>query len=153
VSNRRERWLHTRISGDLEEALKREARRRRSPVSLVVRNVLESALDLVEDIVEDSLDVARRSQRLARRAGGGKRDDRTAYSSNDIYGWQEMVLNRVADCARCTRSLPPGDPAYRGLRDLPGGPTLFLCAACVRRLRSRDEGRNDELDDVGEDRQ
>jgi hypothetical protein len=64
--NRQERWLHTRISENLEDALKREARRRRLPVSLLVRNVLEGALDLVEDIVENGLEVARRSQRLAR---------------------------------------------------------------------------------------
>ena len=129
---RHERWLHTRISEDLEEALKREARRRRSPVSLVVRNVLETALDLVEDIVEDSLHIARRSRRFARHveraAGGG------AAALDEVYGWQELILNRAAACAKCAAALPAGASAYRGLRDEPG-PPLFLCATCVRRLR------------------
>ena len=62
----KERWLHTRISETLEDALKREARRRRQPVSLLVRNVLEGALDLVEDIVETSLGAGPRS-RMRRR--------------------------------------------------------------------------------------
>ena len=78
--HRQGRWLHTRISEDLEEALKREARRRRLPVSLLVRNVLEGALDLVEEIVEESLHVARRTQGLARRmAGDGD-------GLSDVYG-------------------------------------------------------------------
>jgi hypothetical protein len=130
--HRHERWLHTRISEDMEDALKREARRRRSPVSLVVRNVLESALDMVEEIVEDSLHIARRSRRFARtveRAAGGARA-----ALDDIYGWQELILNRTAACAKCATALAAGANAYRGLRDEPG-PAVFLCATCVRRLR------------------
>lgn len=130
--HRHARWLHTRISEDLEDALKREARRQRSPVSLVVRNVLESALDLVEDIVEDGLHIARRSRRLARtveRAAGGKRT-----GLDDIYGWQELIVNRATTCAQCTAVLAGGANAYRGLRDEPG-PAVFLCSNCVRRLR------------------
>ena len=114
--HRQERWLHARISETLEDALKREARRRRLPVSLLVRHVLEGALDLVEDIVETRLHVGRRS-------GDG-----------DIYGWQELILNRAADCARCDTALDAGDGAHRGLRDR-AGPPVFLCADCVGRLR------------------
>src|ERR1051326_1894520 len=114
--HRQERWLHARISETLEDALKREARRRRLPVSLLVRNVLEGALDLVEDIVETRLHVGRRSR------------------DGDIYGWQELILNRAADCARCEAALDAGDGAYRGLRDRTG-PPVFLCTDCVGRLR------------------
>lgn len=123
---RRERWLHTRISEHLEEALKREARRRRSPVSMVVRNVLESALDLVEEIVEDGLEVARQATRGLRQDNGD--------ALGDIYGWQELILNRATACARCDLDLAAGANAYRGLREAPGAP-VFLCASCVRRLR------------------
>jgi hypothetical protein len=119
--HRQERWLHTRISEDLEEALKREARRRRTPVSLLVRNVLEGALDLVEDIVEDSLAVARRAR--------GE-----ASSLDDVYGWQELILNRDAACARCGARLAAGTRAHRGLSDRPGRPA-FLCQTCIGRLR------------------
>jgi hypothetical protein len=129
--HRQERWLHTRISEDLEGALKREARRRRLPVSLLVRNVLEGALDLVEDIVETGLDVARRSQDLAHVASG-----RRGGASDDVYGWQALILNRAASCARCDAALEAGENAHRGLRDRVG-PPVFLCDACVGRLKER----------------
>jgi len=136
--HRQERWLHTRISETLEDALKREARRRRLPVSLLVRNVLEGALDLVEDIVEGGFEVARRSQDLARAVnepGAPPRDD-----VDDVYGWQEIVLNRDGACARCETSLAAGALAHRGLRER-SGPPVFLCAACLGALRGS-EPRN-----------
>ncbi len=122
VHGPKERWLHTRISEALEEALKREARRRRQPVSLLVRNVLEGTLDLVEDIVETSLGAAR--PRGRRRSG----------ALDDVYGWQELVLNRAAACATCATPLAAGVEAWRGLSDRPG-PPVFLCHPCVDRLR------------------
>ncbi len=121
----KERWLHTRISETLEEALKREARKRRQPVSLLVRNVLEGALDLVEDIVETSLGAGDGTRARHRRRG-------TAL--DEVYGWQELVLNRAAACARCAAALAAGVQAWRGLSDRPG-PPAFLCHACVGRLR------------------
>jgi hypothetical protein len=130
--HRQERWLHARISENLEDALKREARRRRLPVSLLVRNVLEGALELVEEIVEGSLHVARRSESLARDAS--RRGDEPAL--DEVYGWQELILNRAAACARCATELRAGDRAYRGLRDRTG-PPVFQCVACVGRLRRR----------------
>jgi hypothetical protein len=132
VQGPKERWLHTRISETLEEALKREARRRRQPVSLLVRNVLEGTLDLVEDIVETSL-------------GGGprQRDRRRGAALDDVYGWQELVLNRAATCARCATSLAAGAEAWRGLSDRPGLP-VFLCHPCVDRLRRPASNQNQE---------
>lgn len=127
--HRQERWLHTRISEHLEDALKREARRRRLPVSWLVRNVLEGALDLVEDIVETGLDVARRSQNLAHVARG-----RRSAPPDEVYGWQALVLNRAATCARCEAALDAGHSAHRGLRD-GSGPPVFLCDGCIDRLR------------------
>ena len=122
----KERWLHTRISEALEDALKREAQRRRQPVSLFVRNVLEGALDLVEDIVETSLAASRRQRR--------RRPDGRASDLDDVYGWQELVLNRGAACVRCSVDLAAGDGAWRGLRERPA-PPVFLCPACIGRLR------------------
>lgn len=123
--HRQERWLHARITESLEDALKREARRRRLPVSLLVRNVLESALDLVEDIVETSMGV---------RPGDGL---------DSVYGWQELILNRAAACARCAATLGAGAVAYRGLSDR-AGRAVFLCAACIRRLQQPAGDRKEE---------
>jgi hypothetical protein len=136
--HRQERWLHTRISENLEDALKREARRRRLPVSLLVRNVLEGALDLVEEIVEGSLHVARRSEDLVRAASRRGADP----GLDEVYGWQELILNRAAACTRCGTELHGGDRAYRGLRDRTG-PPVFQCVACVGRLGRRDTGEEE----------
>jgi len=135
IRDRQERWLHARISEGLEGALKREARRRRQPVSLLVRNVLEGAFDLVEDLVGNGLEVARRSQELVRTAGRA--------TLEDVYGWQELILNRPAACARCDARLRGGDRAYRGLRDR-AGPPAFLCPPCVRRLGRPGADREEE---------
>jgi hypothetical protein len=128
--HRHERWLHARIPGDLEEALKREARRRRWPVSTLVREVLEGALDMVEHVVEDGAEIARRAR--------GERP--RGRSLDDVYGWQELILNRGDECAQCEADLASGETAYRGLADAPG-PPLFLCRRCVRRLREPADGK------------
>lgn len=125
--HRHERWLHARIPEGLEEALKAEARRRRWPVSTLVRDVLEGALDMVEHIVEDSAEIARRSR------GEPARPVRSPL--DDVYGWQELILNRTGACARCRVALAGGETAYRGLRDEPGPPPVFLCGTCAGRLR------------------
>lgn len=132
--SRHERWLHARIPEQLEEALKREARRRRWPVSTLVRDVLEGALDLVEHIVEDSAAIARRA-RVAER--GPVRS-----ALDGVYGWQELILNRGATCSRCDTALRTGDPAFRGLSDEPGAPA-FLCRICIRRLREAASKKED----------
>ena len=119
--------MHARIPEELEDALKREALRRRWPVSTLVRDVLEGALDMVEHIVEDSVEIARRSR--GERAAAPCRPTR-----DDVYGWQELILNRDAACSHCGTRLVIGDGAYRGLTDEPG-PPAFLCRTCIRRLR------------------
>jgi hypothetical protein len=132
MRHRHQRWLHARIPEALEEALKREALRRRWPVSTLVRDVLEGALDMVEHIVEDGVEIARRSRGTrARERSAAPRRDRTL---DDVYGWQELILNRAARCQRCATGLRTGDAAYQGLTDEPGLP-VFLCRECIRRLR------------------
>jgi hypothetical protein len=131
--HRQARWLHTRISEPLEDALKREAQRRRLPVSLLVRHVLEGALDLVEGIVESGMRVPRRADRPQGASNG----------LTDVYGWQELILNRADACARCGTGLASGVKAYRGLRDRTG-PAVFLCVPCIRRLRAPEDNRKEE---------
>ena len=129
--HRQERWLHTRISETLEDALKQEARRRRLPVSLLVRNVLEGALDLVEDIVETSMGIRPRDAA------------RSDAEPDDVYGWQELILNRAASCVRCQTVLAAGGKAFRGLSDQ-AVPAVFLCARCIRRLGEPAAERTEE---------
>src|SRR5262250_2775087 len=117
--HRHERWLHARIPEELEDALKREALRRRWPVSTLVRDVLEGALDMVEHIVEDSVEIGRRARGESAPQHASKKP---RASLDGVYGWQELILNRGADCGRCDATLSVGDAAYRGLSDEPAPP-------------------------------
>lgn len=70
---RKDRLIQTRVAGELEETLKREAERRRLSVSHLIRNVLEDSFHLVDavvsevdNIVQDSVDLAHQVRRDVR---------------------------------------------------------------------------------------
>jgi hypothetical protein len=107
-SERKERVLHARIPVALEEQIKRLAQALRVPVSNVVRNMLEDAIE------------------VTRRVSGPR-------SLADVYGWQELVLNVDAPCARCGKDLHAGDAAYVGLSTHARDPRHFICSACLPR--------------------
>src|SRR5512145_2275080 len=78
---RKDRLIQTRVARDLESTLKREAERRRLTVSHLIRNILEDTFQLVDDvvanvdeIVSDSVELARRVGRDARRVADAVRD-------------------------------------------------------------------------------
>jgi hypothetical protein len=48
----------------------------------------------------------------------------------DVYGFQELVLNRPAECASCGVAIPRGAHAFLGMTDRPG-PRLWVCQDCV----------------------
>src|SRR5215204_3843073 len=87
---RNERVLHTRVPERLETELKERAESLGVSVSNLVRNVLNNAFGLVEDIVVDSA-------RIAHSARTGLRTTAAAAAASDeVVGWQEMVLNKNA---------------------------------------------------------
>src|SRR5262245_60032871 len=103
---RNERVLHTRVPRSLDDHIKQRARRLGMSASTVVRNVLLSTFGLVEDIVNDSTDIALAAtgqeptsrRRRARPADAGGADE--------VVAWQEAVLNVNAVCAECNAMLP-----------------------------------------------
>src|SRR5438128_8754460 len=112
----KDRVLHTRIPESLEDAIKTKARRLRIPVSNLVRNVLEQAFELVEEVVDDGLEIANAARRGAERV----REAATRARARDgIYGWQELILNRDERCRDCGAELDRGARACRGLSDDP----------------------------------
>lgn len=153
---RKDRLIQTRVPRDLESTLKREARRRRLTVSHLIRNVLEDAFQLVDDvvanvdeIVTDSVELARRVSRDARRVADAVREAvvepetdpaQTDPAPDDpsplanVYAWNRVVANRSATCARCATELTRGSDAFVGLSDATDGPRLWLCAACGESL-------------------
>lgn len=131
---RKERILHTRISEDLAEDLRRVADDLRVPVSNLVRNVLEEAFSVVEtvtgnvgELIEDVMDEAeavrdriRGRQRRRRRAfahapqppAEGEPREAAAGDPEGVIGWQPLVLARPQRCARCGTLIGRGDSAY-----------------------------------------
>jgi hypothetical protein len=107
-NERKERVLHARIPAALEEQIKRLAEALRVPVSNVVRNMLEDAIE------------------VTRRVSAPR-------SLSDVYGWQELVLNVDVPCARCDTALHAGDTAHVGLTTHARDPRHFICSACLPR--------------------
>lgn len=130
-SKRKERVLHARVSESLDEELKKRANQLGVTVSNLVRNVLLNAFELVEDVVADSGTVAR--------AARGKRRS----ESPEPIGWQELVMAKNAVCERCNAILARGSrgamAVYEG-----GGPTAFLCPACLGKEAGQEVGDDAE---------
>lgn len=140
---RKDRLIQTRVPEKLETTLKEEARRRRTTVSQIIRNLLENTFELVDgvvsnvdQIVSDSVELAQQVRRASRRAFAPCRDplpeagERLAH----VQAWNEVVLNQSVPCAKCAAQLPRGSRAYVGLTDDPGRPRAWLCATAVEEL-------------------
>lgn len=138
---RKERVLHTRVPRSLDRHLKDRARRLGMSVSTVVRHVLLNTFGLVEDIVNDSTDVAlaltgnapepaaRRGR--ARRAAALQEDET---GSAEVLAWQEAILNVNAVCEHCNVILRKGVRAALGLCE-GAGPRIVICHRCLERVQ------------------
>ena len=121
TEERKEKVLHTRIPVALEDQIKRLAEALRVPVSNLVRNMLEDAIDVtrrVRDRVPEAMGVRPAPP------------DATA-----VFGWQALTLNVATPCAMCSRSLARGDQAYLGMTDLRRDALnrVLICPACLPR--------------------
>ncbi len=155
---RKERILHTRVSEDLAEDLRRVAGDLRVPVSNLVRNVLEEAFSVVEtvtdnvgELIEEVMDEAeavrerirgrqrrkRRGERHPAEAEAAARPAPTPESApprgaaDDVIGWQALVLARPQPCERCEVLLGRGDPAYASVTSRGVG-EVWRCEGCLR---------------------
>jgi hypothetical protein len=105
--------------------------------STVVRNVLLTTFGLVEDIVNDSADIAlavtgHRTDPARTRA---RARDGVAPTNGDadVLAWQRATLNRNAVCADCNAILHKGDAAAIGIRE-DAGPGAVICPACLAKI-------------------
>jgi hypothetical protein len=131
---RKERVLHTRVPESLDRHLKSRARGLGLSVSTVVRNVLLNTFGLVEDIVNDSTNIALALSGEDPAPGGRRRgrdvvDDETS-ATGEVVAWQEAVLNVNAVCEQCNDVLRKGSRAGIGVRERPG-PRVLLCTSCL----------------------
>lgn len=51
-----------------------------------------------------------------------------------VYGFQELVLNRAAECASCRAGIARGARAFLGMSDEPGAPRVWLCQSCLDQI-------------------
>ena len=160
-ARRKDRLIQTRVARDLESTLKREARRRRLTVSHLIRNVLEDTFQLVDDVVDgvdgivaESVELARRVGRDARRMAGAVRAavaeaddldeaddaapeaepiasvDAPSDALGHVYAWNAVIANQAVTCASCAAPIARGGDAFVGLSDDPSRPRTWLCPAC-----------------------
>jgi hypothetical protein len=142
--------LHTRISEELAEDIRRIADDLRVPVSNIVRNVLEEAFSMVEtvtenmgDLVDEVVDEAEAArERIVERHGrrGSRRREaqrrrapapaESAGGDDEILGWQPLMLHRSQNCADCDALLERGEHAFVAVTAR-GVSARFACAACV----------------------
>jgi hypothetical protein len=134
--DKKARVLHTRIPESLEEEIKKRAGTLGISVSNLVRNVLNNTFGLVEDIVADSAELARRARGEAPAAAERRAPDVKVAVVEEraprVLGWQEVVLNLNAVCERCNTILKKGTAAMIGVTDGPGARPI-VCPACVAR--------------------
>lgn len=126
--------MQARIPGDLDEKLRHRAEDLGLSVSTIVRNVLRNTIDLVDDVVADS-------NQIARAVKGNPRprrpvSDNAAGDANNagVLGWQEVTLNLNAVCETCNAILTRGARACVGIpvQDR----TSFLCLDCLHAMQS-----------------
>ncbi len=144
---RKDRLIQTRVPEDLETTLKEEAERRRLTVSHLIRSVLEDTFQLVDDVVTDfdkvvtdSVDLARNVSRNARKLAATSESLRPAKpgwdrSLGDIYGWNELVLQRAATCRRCGSDIESGERGFVGESDKARRHRVWLCRGCIDQVR------------------
>jgi hypothetical protein len=49
----------------------------------------------------------------------------------DVYGFQELVLNRAAICANCGTTIARGTRAHLGMTDKADQPRAWICQSCL----------------------
>jgi hypothetical protein len=155
MTERKDRLIQTRVPQTLETTLKDEAKRRRTTVSQMIRNILEDTFDLVDgvvanvdQIVTDSVELAHQVGRDARRIGKAGQHavrDLTApcrppFSDAEerlghVQAWSQVVLHKPIACTKCGALLPRGRSVYTGLGADKDEPRAWLCARAVELLR------------------
>ncbi|MDJ0786565.1 MAG: hypothetical protein QNK05_07125 [Myxococcota bacterium] len=153
MTERKDRLVQARVPETLETSLKNEARRRRTTVSQMIRDILEDTFQLVDGVVANVDQLVTDSARLAGRVADAAGETRRRLESPrcgpatpeskevlaGVLAWNEVVLNQSAPCARCAAELPRGSRAYLGLSAEAGAPRTWLCPRAVAALRDDPE--------------
>jgi len=144
---KKEKVLHTRISQDLEEQIRKEAGSLGVSVSNLVRNILSNTFDLVENIVTDSADISRSARRRSAPPAAGTKpsgavEPEPVSVPGRVLAWQEAVLNLNAVCSQCNTILEKGSRAAIAVVE-GTGPRPALCLTCLEEIAHESQNRSD----------
>ncbi len=133
---KKERVLHTRIPESLDEEIRERSARLGISVSNLVRNALQNAFGLVEDIVADAASIGRSARGAGAQPAEPGRPDAPAAAApgpGRVLGWQEAVLELNAVCDRCNAILTRG--ARAAIAIIEGtGPRPIRCLPCLKEV-------------------
>lgn len=124
-NEKKEKVLHTRVPDDLDNELKARASHLGMSVSNLVRNILNNAVNLVEDVIIDSSNIGRPAVSNRRSGAEG--------SPPAVVGWQKVILNRNAVCSQCNEILERGVESGIGVT-VTGEPGPVLCLTCLEEV-------------------
>ena len=126
---RKDRLVQARVDEDLDEKLRRAAKEKRVTVSQLIRNILQTTFELVDDVVAGTAHLTEAVVRDARRVADSAKG-RPLRARERVYAWQEVVMNRAASCGECGAALAKGGRAFVGLQEDAKAPPLWLCPRC-----------------------
>ena len=129
-ADKKERVLHTRVSVEFEDELKRRATQLGTSVSGLVRHTLAQTLAAVQQAMAEPRATAQQEFRVGWVTPA---QETTNDRSPVLLGWQELIINLNAVCEECNSILTKGSKAavaiYEG-----AGPRQFLCCACLGKI-------------------
>jgi len=125
---KKEKVLHARIPESLDEEIREHASQLGLSVSNLVRNVLQNAVGLVDEIIADTAGLARSA--TGGKAGPAAKREAPVDRAPRVLGWQEAVLNLNAVCDRCNDILEKGSRGAIAVVE-GAGPRPIRCLGCV----------------------
>ena len=115
IKNTNEKILNARISKKLYEKVSQKARKNRTTVSNLIRNLIEDTLEIHNDF-HDAVD-----KKIAKYLS----DD----EKNDILGFQEMSLAKDTQCYECEKTIKVPSVAYFAFFENSNS-RVVICESC-----------------------
>lgn len=143
---KKEKVLHARIPESLDEEIRQHANQLGLSVSNLVRNVLQNAVGLVDEIIADSAGVVGT-------AAGARPGHKAAPVPpvppvppeppgqpvpTRVLGWQEAILNLNAVCDRCNDVLTKGSRGAIAVVE-GAGPRPIRCLGCIEEKENEND--------------
>jgi len=118
AAKRKEEYLGARVPKELREKVIAQADRLGISVSILIRDILEAAFSSAGENSSRSF----QAKRVPEAEKGERKFPR-------VIAWENITLNRDANCSGCATSLKATDAAFIGF-GAPGEDHVILCAKC-----------------------